>query len=360
MSQSCRILALGLGLLVGLGFAPAGAGMLSIEQLKAEAELLVDAEVHQRPMAESPQIGMLLSGTQIRVTGHVSGTEWYRISTQEMPIGYVKQDVLKPLDGQAIGLAESPREVQVASVQPTVEPGEAFTDCEGCPQMITLPPGSFIMGSNEGDVAERPERQVTLTEVFAIGKYEVSVAEWMLCVDDGGCNFAPKPVASPEMTPVRNISWQDAQQYVQWLSNKTGKAYRLPSEAEWEYAARAGSQTGYWWGGQAEPGKANCKDCGGEWTRKTPAGMGSYEANPFGLHDMNGGVAEWTADCWFRTHKNAPKDGTPRTEVGCEERVLRGGSWRDTVDSIKATSRQGSEENLPFVVNGFRIARSAE
>ncbi|MDJ0945906.1 MAG: SUMF1/EgtB/PvdO family nonheme iron enzyme [Kiloniellales bacterium] len=360
MSKSCRILALGLSLLIGLGILPAGAGMLSVEQLQADVELLVDAEIHQRPMADSPQIGILLSGSQVRVTGRITGTEWFRISTQETPIGYVRQDVLNPKDSEALGLVRSPREVQVAAVQTTVVPGEAFTDCDGCPRMITLPPGSFIMGSNEGDIAERPERHVTLAKVFAIGKYEVSVAEWMLCVNDGGCSFSPKAVARPEMTPVRNISWQDAQQYVQWLSTKTGKPYRLPSEAEWEYAARAGSQSGYWWGGQPEPGKADCKDCGSEWSRKRPAGMGRFEANPFGLHDMNGGVAEWTADCWFRTYKNAPKDGTPRIEDGCEERVLRGGSWRDTADAIKATSRQGSEENLPYVVNGFRIARSPE
>ncbi len=360
MMSPCRILALCLTLLIGLGIAPAGAGVFSVEQLKADAELLVDAQVHQSPKADSPQIGTLLSGARVLVTGHVTGTEWYRVSNEETPIGYVKQDTLKPLDGQTLGLAQSPREVQVASVQPTVAPGRVFSDCEGCPQMITLPLGSFVMGSNEGDVAERPERQVTLSEVFAIGKYEVSVAEWTLCVEDGGCSFTPKAVDKPEVTPVRNISWQDAQQYANWLSNKTGKAYRLPSEAEWEYAARAGSRTGYWWGGEAEPGKANCKDCGVPWNRKSPAGIGSYEANAFGLHDMNGGVAEWTADCWFRTHKDAPKDGTPRNEAGCDKRVLRGGSWRDTADSIKATSRQGSEDNLPFVVNGFRIARSAE
>ena len=337
------------------------AALLTIEQLQADAEVLFDATIYQRPSKEGEKLGHLVGGTRIRVTGHVKGTEWFRVSTDEIRIGYMMQEALRALDeaGAAAGLPSGAGAVQQASLVQVIE-GEAFRDCDYCPEMLALPAGSYTMGNNSGDMSERPAHRVTLAQGFALGKYEVTVAEWMACVEDGGCGHAPKDVAAPERTAMRNVSWQDAQQYVTWLSRKTGRSYRLPSEAEWEYAARAGSHQAFSWGDEAGQRKADCKDCGGDWNKKTPAPIGSYDANGFGFHDMNGGVAEWTADCWFRTHKDAPDDGTVREEAGCSERVLRGGSWRDKTDAIHAAVRQPYEDNLPYVVNGFRVARAID
>ena len=343
------------------GTAVAAEANLTIEQLQTEAEILFDATIYQRPSEEGERLGHPVGGTRIRVTGYVKGTPWFRVSTEEIRIGYMMQNALRSVDeaGVAAGLPSGAGAVQQASLIQVVE-GEAFQDCDFCPEMLLLPGGSFTMGSNAGDMSERPAHRVTFEKGFALGKFEVTVAEWLACVEDGGCSHAPKDVDAPERTAMRNVSWQDAQQYVAWLSRKTGRIYRLPSEAEWEYAARAGSQQAFWWGDEAGGDHANCKGCGGDWNKKTPAPIGSYDANGFGFHDMNGGVAEWTGDCWFRTHKDAPSDGAVREEVGCSERVLRGGSWRDGADAIRATSRQPYEDNLPYVVNGFRVARAID
>lgn len=228
-------------------------------------------------------------------------------------------------------------------------------DCPNCPVLVSLPPGAFTMGSNSTDPTERPAHRVSIGSAFAIGKFEVTVDQWNACAEAGGC---PRLTSSnPGNTPVRDVSWDDAQQYVKWLSSTTGKPYRLPSEAEWEYAARGGTSTRFWWGEQMRPGNANCKDCGDPWSEDGPAKAGSFAANPYGLHDVNGSVWEWVADCWHTSYKGAPADGRPWDAPGCRERVIRGGSWRDGASYMPSTTRFKYGASVRHSQNGFRVAR---
>jgi formylglycine-generating enzyme required for sulfatase activity len=228
-------------------------------------------------------------------------------------------------------------------------------DCPTCPILISLPAGAFTMGSNTGDPTEKPAHRISIGNAFAIGKYEVTVEQWNACTEASAC---PRLNSSnPGNTPVRDVSWDDAQQYVKWLSSTTGKPYRLPSEAEWEYAARGGTSTRFWWGEQMRPGNANCKDCGAPWSDDGPAKVGSFAANPYGLHDVNGSVWEWVADCWHTSYKGAPSDGRPWDTPGCRERVIRGGSWRDGSGYMPSSTRFKYGASVRHSQNGFRVAR---
>lgn len=172
-----------------------------------------------------------------------------------------------------------------------VEPGNgrSFRDCENCPEMVLIPPGSFIVGMAGS------QQEKTVSQPFAAGKYEVTFAEWDACVADGGCDgHRPDDQGwGRGRQPVINVNWDDARQYVRWLSQKTGNNYRLLTETEWEYAARAGTTTAYPWGDEIGSGNANCNGCGSQWDNRQPAPVGSFRANAFGLYDMNGNVCEW-------------------------------------------------------------------
>jgi formylglycine-generating enzyme required for sulfatase activity len=147
---------------------------------------------------------------------------------------------------------------------------------------------------------------------------------------------------------------------VKWLGAKTGKTYRLPTEAEWEYAARGGTKTRYWWGNKLVKGKANCKDCGGDYDRSAPAKISSLGPNPFGLHETNGGVWEWVLDCWHKNYQGAPKDGSARGQDNCRERVLRGGSWRNDSSYVHSASRFKYDADVRYLTNGFRVVKTQE
>jgi formylglycine-generating enzyme required for sulfatase activity len=160
--------------------------------------------------------------------------------------------------------------------------------------------------------------------------------------------------------PMRNVSFDDAKEYVSWLSARTGKRYRLPSEAEWEYATRSGTTTRYPWGDEVGKGNASCSDCGGPWNRKAPEPVDAFPPNPFGLFGLPGGVAEWVEYCWARNHAGAPQDGQPRLAPSCPQRVLRGGSWRNAHDDVTTTSRLGYDAGVRYYTNGLRVARDLE
>lgn len=234
--------------------------------------------------------------------------------------------------------------------------GTEIKDCPACPTLISLPPGSFTMGSNSSDPSEKPAHQVTLSAPFAIGKTEVTVQQWNSCVEAGACHKLAQ--GGSANAPARDVSWDDAQQYLKWLSATSGKAYRLPTEAEWEYAARAGTSTRYWWGEQMAAGKANCKDCGQPWGLEGPANAGTFAANPFGLHDMNGSVWEWASDCWHSTFKDAPSDGRSWDQPNCTVRVIRGGSWREGAAYMVSSTRFKYDASVRHSQNGLRVARS--
>ncbi|MCA1470511.1 MULTISPECIES: SUMF1/EgtB/PvdO family nonheme iron enzyme [Bradyrhizobium] len=220
------------------------------------------------------------------------------------------------------------------------------------PEMIAIRGGSFAMGSND-DPTERPVHQVTI-KPFSIGKYPVTVQEWNECAAAKACGFT---ATGKDDAPVSNVSWTDAQQYVAWLAQATKKPYRLPSEAEWEYAARGGTQTKYWWGDKLQPGMAGCKDCG-ELAAEQPAKVGSFKPNPFGLYDMGGGIDQWVADCWHRTYQGAPSDGSAWTSPDCGSHVLRSGSWKNDARYVRPSNRGGYDTGVRYPTHGFRIALS--
>ncbi|HEY1996584.1 SUMF1/EgtB/PvdO family nonheme iron enzyme [Paraburkholderia sp.] len=230
-------------------------------------------------------------------------------------------------------------------------------DCAGCPVMITIPAGSFTMGSSTDDPSERPPHRVSINTPFAIGKYEVTIEQWNACVAANACPHLSSENNSGKSAPARDISWDDAQSYVKWLSKLTGKAYRLPTEAEWEYADRAGTTTQYWWGDQMRKGNANCKGCGEPWHQDGPENVGSFAANPYGLYDMNGSVWEWVSDCWHSSYKGAPADGRAWDEPNCDMRVIRGGSWREGADYMLTSTRFKYSGSVRQSQDGMRVAK---
>lgn len=246
------------------------------------------------------------------------------------------------------------------AARPVEAKGGESRDCPQCPVMVAVSPGTFTMGSNTSDPAEKPPHRVNVGHAFAIGKYEVTVEQWNACVDANGCPRIATNPPEAKAAPARDLSWDDAQQYVAWLSKATGKSYRLPTEAEWEYAARGGTSTAFWWGDRMSKGNANCKDCGDPWSDAAPANVGSFAPNPFGLHDMNGSVWEWVADCWHSSYKNAPADGRAWDEPACTARVIRGGSWREGASYMVSSTRFKYSTSVRQSQNGFRVVREAK
>jgi formylglycine-generating enzyme required for sulfatase activity len=237
-----------------------------------------------------------------------------------------------------------------------VAEGKSFQDCPTCPRMVRIPAGNYMMGLGARAAESMPEHRVEV-KTFAMGQYPVTVGEWKTCVAAKGCNFTPRMRVMEDRTPVHNLSWEDVGQYVAWLSMTSGYTYRLPSEAEWEFAARGGTSTRYWWGDNTGMALANCADCGGQQNEYGPEPVDALPPNPFGLYDILGGVAQWTADCWFPNYKGAPSDASPRQAKFCEKRVLRGGSFRAPHDEITVTYRGNYDAPVRYLVNGFRVAR---
>ena len=241
--------------------------------------------------------------------------------------------------------------------------GERFRDCDGtwCPQMVVVPAGEYRMGSPSGEAGrdddEGPRHQVRIAKPFAVGVYEVTFSEWEACVSDGGCGHRGNDEGTH---PVINVSWGDAKAYVRWLSNETGEAYRLLSESEWEYVARAGTQTRYGWGDEVGSGRANCRGCGSRRDYRQTAPVGQFEANRFGLHDVHGNVWEWVEDCWNGSYAGAPADGSAWRSGNCDRRVLRGGSWVSGPWFLRAANRSRNVTGGRNVYIGFRIARTLD
>ncbi len=253
---------------------------------------------------------------------------------------------------------------------PCIKPGsgKSFRDCPDCPEMVVVPEGSFTMGS-PADEKERyddegPQHKVTISKPFAVGKFVVTFDEWDACVSGGGCERNPSP--SDEgwgkgRRPVINVNWDDAQEYVNWLSRKTRQKYRLLSEAEWEYAARAGTRTRYFWGNSLGRNNAKCNGCGSEGDNKKTAEVGQFQPNAFGLYDMAGNVWQRTEDCWNDNYNGAPDDGSAVTTGYCRNRVLRGGYWADDPRGLRSAARfrgGGWGDLVRGRLIGFRVART--
>ncbi len=287
---------------------------------------------------------------------------------------------------------------EAARKREAMKPGRVFRDCPACPEMVVIPAGSFTMGSpsrEEGrDEDEGPQHQVTISKPFAVGKYEVTRGEFARFVDAtghstgeacwtyeqgewerrSGRGWRDPGYRQDERHPVPCVSWDDAKAYVAWLSRKTGERYRLLSEAEWEYAARAGTRTSRYWGDDAS---AQCTHANGyDRTAKSElnfswdnapcrdgsvhtARAGRYGANGFGLHDVLGNVWEWVADCWYESYAGAPTDGSAWVSGGeCGQRVLRGSSWINVPGGLRLAERYRDSTAHRSGSVGFRIART--
>ena len=234
-----------------------------------------------------------------------------------------------------------------------------FRDCVDCPLMVEVPSGTYTMGAPSWDVGRvhdgGPQHTVTIEYRLAVSVYEVTFAEWDACVADGGCNgYMPDDAGSGRGTrPVVNVNWDDAQGYVQWLSEKAKKPYRLPSESEWEYVARAWTTTRYHTGSTISPAQSNY------WpSKRKTMPVGSYPANAFGLHDVHGNVSEWTQDCWNDSYTGAPTDGSAWESGYCLDRMVRGGSFRNYSIALRSAYRFWYETGVRSGDLGFRVART--
>ena len=263
----------------------------------------------------------------------------------------------------AFGMPGSAQESQSA-VDNRDAVGTVFQDCSACPPMMVIPSGSFTMGSPTGeqqrDDDEGPQHSVRIAK-FAVGRFEVTFAEWDACIEDGGCGgYVPYDKGwGRGSRPVMNISWDHAQSYVSWLAKKTGTPYRLLTEAEWEYAARAGTVSPFATGKTINEKQAQLGGASGTVEQTVP--VGSFTPNAFGLHDMHGNVWEWVEDCWHDDYENAPEEGQAWLEANdgaCGYRIYRGGSWFNIRSVIRSANRTASPTHFSISNIGFRVAKT--
>jgi formylglycine-generating enzyme required for sulfatase activity len=281
-------------------------------------------------------------------------------------------------------------------VHATDRPEREFKECPECPEMVGIPAGSFTMGSAPGEAGrfdnEGPRHRVAV-KAFALGKYDVTSAEFLRFLEATGyrpkpCNpilnmrwriaddgkaYPPAPSdTEPPRWPAVCLDWKDAGAYIDWINKKARAArpaiaskqgpYRLPTEAEWEYAARAGTATSRWWGDGIGHGNANCNGCGSSYDASTLADVDSFASNPFGLYGMLGNAWQWTADCWHSDYAGAPADGRAWTSGGdCDKHVLRGGAWNNLPAFVRSAARSsaglnGGDYDYSSLA-GFRVAR---
>jgi formylglycine-generating enzyme required for sulfatase activity len=298
----------------------------------------------------------------------------------------------------------------------SLKSGSTFRDCPQCPQMTVVPVGQFLMGSSDEDIQretkelpeefktrflgvlpnamdmmkeEQPQHSVTFDRPYAIGTYPVTRREFAAFVNETqyhpvqGCilhiahayrntpsaNWQNPGFTQSDNDPVTCVSWYDAQAYTDWLNtkitpgNSTGVSqegkmtYQLPSEAEWEYAARAGTRTARWWGDDIGNNNAICNSCGSAWDKRGTGPVGNFHPNPYELQDMLGGLFQWTGDCWNNSYKGAPADGGAWTSGTCDKRVTRGGSWDSDAWVVRSASRTRGTVNDGHNETGFRVVK---
>jgi formylglycine-generating enzyme required for sulfatase activity len=275
-----------------------------------------------------------------------------------MALETAAQDVIKQQGRSGATVLTDDEEKAIAA-----KPGSDFMECaKGCPVMVVVPAGKFTMGSPDTELDrienEGPQHEVTVAKPFAVSRFEVTFDDWDACTAAFVCAQVPEHWGRGKM-PVINVSWDDARQYAGWLSQVTGKEYRLLTEAEWEYAARAGTHTRYSWGDDPAAGDANCDGCGGQWKLRQTAPVGSFKPNAFGLHDMHGNVWEWVEDSWHETYDDAPADTLPWLQDSDPNyRMIRGGSWRNESEQVRAAFRVRRNHNVEFDTLGFRVGRT--
>ncbi|MFO1073302.1 MAG: SUMF1/EgtB/PvdO family nonheme iron enzyme [Geminicoccaceae bacterium] len=371
--------------------APAPAAQdVPLEPMTGTFVAISDANLRAKPEGTAPRVGRITKGTKLTALGRATGSKWVLVAPPGGDPAFVYADLLaEPGKEAAAAPPEAPPTAAAAPAPaapaaaaatsagaptaaaatttaaaerkaPLTRSSSGFVDCEQCPELIRINPGSFTMGLDGGDPSRQPAHKVAIDKPFALGRYEVTNAQWHACELAKACT--PTRMTDPaDDTPVYNVHWQDAMAYIAWLSKTTGKRYRLPSEAEWEYAARGGTTTRYWWGDKIEAGKVICRQCGGSgFDRLRPPPVASQPPNPWALVGMSGGVAEWVADCWFHNYADAPRNGSARDAPNCHKRVLRGGAWRDDPPDLEVTSRNSYDIDVRYLANGFRVARDID
>jgi len=347
--------------------------------------------VRSGPGTEFDKVAVFEAGAEVEVTGKVMTKNWYRVALSGGGTGYVfgklLSDTMPPAATPAVG-----------AFPDAAMPGDSFTDCDDCPEMVIVPPGSYQMGSPsyevDRDADEEPLHVVSIPRALAVGKYEVTRGEYAAFVsatgyaggnicwtletgeweEREGRTWRDPSIPQTDRDPVLCVSWDDAQAYAQWLTRQTGKTYRLPSEAEWEYFARAGVTTARYWGddplqscGYANAADRTAKQTYTEWTIADctdgfthTAPVGSFAPNAFGLYDTMGNVWEWASDCWNERYDGAPADGTSWTAGDCAKRVRRGGSWYHGPRYVRVANRSRMDPDTRSFIAGFRVVRELD
>jgi formylglycine-generating enzyme required for sulfatase activity len=310
-------------------------------------------------------------------------------SRRERRAGFVVQCLFKLLFGGGVAL------IMLANVGHAGEQQDReFRECPECPEMVGIPAGTFVMGSPRGEPGrfdnEGPQHVVSIA-AFALGKYGATSQQFLTFLKDSGYQPAlcdpvlgfgwhssregmastPGRGQDPPKWPAVCLDWRDAEAYIGWLNarvhrlrpNLEGRSgpYRLPTEAEWEYAARGGTRTARWWGDTIGRNMANCNGCGSPWDNRLLADVDSFKPNPFGLYGMLGNAWQLTADCWHPNYVGAPRDGHAWTEPNCTKHVIRGGSWDNLPTFVRSASRTSSTKDGGQYdyssLTGFRVAR---
>ena len=296
-------------------------------------------------------------------------------------LGFESASKLNTIEAYQTYIKAFPGGSQVATAleaidQLTLRPGKTFQDCADCPAMVVVPAGSFWQGSEESEPLalkkEKPRRMVTIAEPFAVGVFEITLQQWDFCVADGDCTTSPRDNGwGRGSRPVIMVSWNDAQEYVSWLSKKTGQFYSLPSESEWEYFARAGEESD-WTGGDPERvcefGNIAGIETGFRWQHAScedraimeTLPVGSFKSNDFGVYDVIGNVAEWTLDCMNLSYLDGPADGSAWGRGICSSRMTRGGSWFTGTKETRLPARFNLKTGDRNDFTGFRVVRKVD
>jgi formylglycine-generating enzyme required for sulfatase activity len=301
---------------------------------------------------------LLLGGIYVLLVGIIAGL-----------VGWINQDTIK----EQWRWYTLTRPYMVSQVRPHVltvaqeralKPGDTFKECAtDCPEMIVIPAGSFVMGSPPTEKGrntfEGPQHTVKIAHPLAVAKFELTFDEWDACASYGDCDPHISASHGRGQQPVANITFDDAEHYLSWFSRMTGKSYRLLSEAEYEYATRAGTQTAYPWGEDLGQNNAACEGCGSPWDDIQPAPVGSFAPNQFGLYDMVGNIFERVMDCVHSNYNGSPTDGSAWIEGGnCNGRIVRGGSWNSKAVAVRSASRSSNTPDARSSSLGFRVGRT--
>jgi len=331
---------------------------------------------------ENGGAGKLLAGLlALLVLGGGAGAYWYfalRQPSSELPPAVVAAEKIEPLVNEDVLTNGEPDTADAASDEeagaptdaasaaepatPTAGTGETFADgLRGGgtgPKMVWLPTGRFQMGSPDtsADFSERPQHAVTLKR-YAMSQYEVTIADYARFASSTGRRMPKTGDLDRATHPVFFVSWDDALAYTKWLSTQTGQAYRLPSEAEWEYGARGGTMSPYWWGRDIGAGKAHCFACDTGLDPRQPTKIGRFAANPYGVYDTAGNVEEWVYDCWHENYDGAPGDGAVFEGGDCGQRVVRGGAFSSGPKALRSAARGKFVAGTANDSVGFRVVR---